>query len=68
MGISLQSVMAFGDGNNDAGMLAAVGFSAAVENASKSAKNSADWVVPSCADNGPANFLQHLMKNHSNPD
>ncbi len=38
MGISLQSVMAFGDGNNDAGMLAAVGFGAAVENATKSAK------------------------------
>jgi Cof subfamily protein (haloacid dehalogenase superfamily) len=68
MGISLQSVMAFGDGNNDAEMLAAVGFSAAVENATKLAKNSADWVVPSCADNGPAQFLQYLMKDYSSPD
>ena len=68
MGISLQSVMAFGDGDNDAEMLAAVGFGAAVENATKLVKKSADWVVPSCADNGPAHFLQYLMKNRSNPD
>jgi Cof subfamily protein (haloacid dehalogenase superfamily) len=68
MGISLQSVMAFGDGNNDTEMLAAVGFGAAVENATISVKNSADWVVPSCANNGPAQFLQYLMKNRSNPD
>jgi len=68
MDISLKSVMAFGDGNNDSEMLAAVGFGAAVENAAKSAKNSADWVVPSCANNGPAQFLQYLMKDYSNPD
>jgi len=68
MDISLQSVMAFGDGNNDAEMLAAVGFGAAVENAAKSAKDSADWVVPSCANNGPAQFLQYLMKDYFNPD
>jgi len=68
MNISLQSVMAFGDGNNDAEMLAAVGFGAAVENAVEFAKNSADWVVPSCAENGPAQFLLHLMKDHSNQD
>ncbi len=68
MDISLQSVMAFGDGNNDAEMLAAVGFGAAVENAAKSAKDSADWVVPSCANNGPAQFLQYLMKDYINPD
>jgi len=68
MGISLQSVMAFGNGNNDAEMLEAVGFGAAVENATKFAKNSADWVVSSCADNGPAHFLQHLMENCSSPN
>ena len=68
MDISLQSVMAFGDGNNDAEMLAAVGFGAAVENAARSAKDSADWVVPSCANNGPAQFLQYLMKDRSNQE
>ena len=68
MDISLQSVMAFGDGNNDAEMLAAVGFGAAVENAAKSVKDSADWVVPSCANNGPAQFLQYLMKDRSNQE
>ena len=68
MDISLKSVMAFGDGNNDAEMLAAVGFGAAVENAAKSAKDSADWVVPSCANNGPAQFIQYLMKDYSSPD
>jgi Cof subfamily protein (haloacid dehalogenase superfamily) len=68
MGISLQSVMAFGDGNNDTKMLAAVGFGAAVENAAKSAKDSADWVVPSCENNGPAQFLQYLMKEYSSLD
>jgi Cof subfamily protein (haloacid dehalogenase superfamily) len=68
MGVSLQSVMAFGDGNNDTEMLAEVGFGAVVENATISVKNSADWVIPSCANNGPAQFLQYLMKNRSNPD
>jgi len=68
MDISLQSVMAFGDGNNDAEMLAAVGFGAAVENAVEFAKNSADWVVPSCVENGPAQLLRYLMKDHSNQD
>lgn len=62
MNISLQCVMAFGDGNNDAEMLSVTGFGAAVENATKSAKDGADLVVPSCADNGPAQFLQYLMK------
>jgi Cof subfamily protein (haloacid dehalogenase superfamily) len=61
-GISLNSIMAFGDGNNDAEMLGGVGYGVAVENASNSAKNSSDWVIPSCAENGPAKFLNHLIK------
>ncbi|MDO9546476.1 MAG: HAD family hydrolase [Pelolinea sp.] len=59
--ISMNSIMAFGDGNNDAEMLGEVGYGVAVENASNLAKNSADWVVPSCAENGPAQFLNHLI-------
>ena len=62
MNISLESVMAFGDGNNDAEMLAAVGFGVAVENGAEMAKRSADLVVPSCAENGPAQFLNFLMR------
>lgn len=68
MNIPLESVMAFGNGNNDAEMLSTVGFGVAVENAAGFAKNSADWVVPSCAENGPAQLLQYLMKDCSNQD
>ena len=60
-GISLDSIIAFGDGNNDAEMLERVGYGVAVNNASDSAKKSADWIVPSCAENGPAKLLNYLM-------
>jgi len=67
--MDMNRVMAFGDGNNDAEMLKNVGVGIAVENATEFAKTSADLVVPSCDENGPAIFLQDLLKkSHPNQD
>jgi len=61
MGIPMDAIMAFGDFNNDAEMLAAVGLGIAVENASPSAKAAADMVVGSVEEHGPAKFLKELL-------
>ena len=61
MGISLREVLAFGNGFNDIDMLHAAGFGVAVENAIQPLKDHADLIVPSCAENGPALFLQSLL-------
>jgi hydroxymethylpyrimidine pyrophosphatase-like HAD family hydrolase len=60
-GVDLSAVMSFGDGDNDAEMLAACGLGVAVANASPLAKSSADLTVASCDHNGPAAFLHALM-------
>ena len=61
MGISMDEIMAFGDFNNDAEMLAAVGLGIAVKNASPRAKEAADLVIGSVEDQGPAEFLKELL-------
>ena len=61
LGIRMEAVMAFGDYDNDATMLAAAGLGVAVENASPAAIDSADMVVGSCDENGPAVFLDRLL-------
>lgn len=61
MGIPMDAIMAFGDFNNDAEMLAAVGLGIAVENASPSAKAAADLVIGSVEEHGPAEFLKELL-------
>jgi Cof subfamily protein (haloacid dehalogenase superfamily) len=60
LSIPLDRIMAFGDYDNDAEMLAAVGIGIAVENATGKAKAAADHIVPSVADNGPARFLRKI--------
>lgn len=62
MGIDMSEVMAFGDYDNDIEMLSAAGLGVVVENGSASAKASADLVIGSCDQNGPAEFLEKLMK------
>ena len=61
MGIPMDEIMAFGDFNNDAEMLAAVGLGIAVKNASPRAKEAADLVIGSVEEHGPAEFLKELL-------
>jgi Cof subfamily protein (haloacid dehalogenase superfamily) len=61
MGIPMDEILAFGDFNNDAEMLAAVGLGIAVKNASPRAKAAADLVIGSVEEHGPARFLKELL-------
>jgi Cof subfamily protein (haloacid dehalogenase superfamily) len=61
MEIPMDVIMAFGDFNNDAEMLAAVGLGIAVENASPRAKAAADLVIGSVEEHGPAEFLKEIL-------
>jgi len=59
--IRMDEILAFGDFENDVAMLAEVGLGVAVENACDIAKQNANLIVGSCADNGPAKFLAELI-------
>ena len=59
--IDISSVLAFGDGNNDIGMLNAAGWGVTLANASPQAKASADILVPSIDRCGTAQFLEYLL-------
>ncbi|MCJ7520154.1 MAG: Cof-type HAD-IIB family hydrolase [Anaerolineaceae bacterium] len=59
--IRMDEIIAFGDFENDAAMLAEVGLGVAVENACDHVKQNADLIVGSCAENGPAVFLNQLI-------
>ena len=61
MGIEMEAIMAFGDYDNDAEMLAAAGLGVAVDNASPSAKAAADLVIGSVEERGVAKFLNKLL-------
>jgi len=65
LGVEPGQVLAFGDGNNDAGMLSIAGMGIAVANASTHIKAIADVLVPSNEREGPAQFLDYLLKNRS---
>ena len=58
----MREVMAFGDYDNDAPMLAAAGLGVVVAGATKAALESADIQVGSCEQEGPARFLAGLLK------
>lgn len=62
LGIPLEKVIAFGDYDNDAEMLAAAGLGVAVGNASEKAKASADMLIDTVDEKGPAKFLEGLMQ------
>ncbi len=61
-GIDPAATLAIGDGENDLPMLAAVGFSAAPANAAEDVRRAAQVVIGSSADEGPARFLEDLLK------
>ncbi len=64
LGIGLHQVMAFGDDSNDVEMLQAAGLGLAMGNAIASAKASADLVIGSHDEEGPAAFLAALLKDN----
>ena len=61
LGIRLEEIMAFGDYDNDAAMLAAAGLGVAVSNATENVKRNADIIIGSCQEDAPAHFLKDLL-------
>ncbi len=55
--IAPEETVAFGDGDNDADMLAFAGFGVAMENATENCKAAADTVCGRCENDGVARFL-----------
>lgn len=55
------NIYVFGDGDNDAMLLAAYDHSYAVDNASEKAKNSAKYIIGSCKDNAVINQIAQIM-------
>lgn len=60
LGIPLDEVMAIGDNDNDAAMLAAVGCAVAVANATPAARQAAHWIAPSNGEHGVAAAIRAL--------
>jgi hypothetical protein len=58
LGIGREAVLAVGDNDNDAAMLAWAGVGVAMGNSSPAALAAADWVAPSVAQDGAAAALQ----------
>jgi hydroxymethylpyrimidine pyrophosphatase-like HAD family hydrolase len=52
-------VLAVGDNDNDAPMLAWAGVGVALDNASPAARAAADWIAPSVEADGAAAALEH---------
>jgi hydroxymethylpyrimidine pyrophosphatase-like HAD family hydrolase len=59
-GVDRANTLAFGDGENDAGMLQFVGFGVAMGNAVETTKQSADYITDSVDQNGIWNALVAL--------
>jgi hydroxymethylpyrimidine pyrophosphatase-like HAD family hydrolase len=65
MGLARGSVITFGDGNNDTGMLLMAGLGVTLANASQSPKAIANLIVASNDRGGPAEYLDYLLSNRS---
>lgn len=61
LGISREETMAFGDNNNDIGMLQAAGISYAVETAREEVKKVADYICPSYMEKGVYQIIKNLL-------
>ena len=59
-GIPLSETMAFGDGDNDIGMLRHVAIGIAMGNAEDNVKKAADYVTTPAIENGVVNALRHF--------
>ena len=58
--LSPEECIAFGDSENDIGMLQAAGIGVAMGNATPDAQAAADYVTDDCDDDGVANALRHF--------
>ncbi|GHU69045.1 hydrolase [Clostridia bacterium] len=69
VGVRLDQVMAFGDNDNDASMLAAVGYGVAMGNAADSARSAARYTTDSNLHNGVAKGIERfiLIDDYSKP-
>ena len=61
LGICKEETMAFGDNNNDIGMMLAAGTSYAVDTAVKEVKKAADYVCPGWKDKGVYQIIQQKI-------
>ena len=61
LGISMQDVVAFGDSNNDAAMLRAVGTAVVMGNADPAVKEIADIVAASNEEDGVAQVIEQML-------
>ena len=59
-GIKREEIIAIGDSLNDVPMVEYAGLGVMVANASKKALESADYVCPSCEDNGVAYVIENI--------
>lgn len=59
-GIRREASMAFGDGGNDADMLQYAGIGVALGNASRAAKDAADYITDTCENDGVVSALRHF--------
>ena len=62
LGISLERVVAFGDGENDIELLAEAGFGIAVEDANPLLLERADWICPSANEEGVATVIDAYLE------
>ncbi len=58
MGVSMDEVMAIGDGSNDLGMIEAAGVSVAMGNAVEVLKNAAKYIAPDVEEDGAAIMIE----------
>jgi len=61
LGIPQAKVMAVGDQDNDASMIAWAGVGVAMGNASHATKSAADWIAPSVAEDGAALAIERFV-------
>lgn len=61
LGIDISETVAFGDGSNDTGIIAAAGLGVAMENAEAQVKAVAKAIAPSNAEAGVAVFIEELI-------
>lgn len=62
LGITLEQVVAFGDGGNDVAMLSHVGNGVAVASAQKEALDAASWVIGPCEEDSVADAIERLAR------
>ncbi len=62
LGIDKSNLVAFGDADNDLGMLKMAGFGVAMENGDAHLKKASDFVAPTNAQDGVATVLERLLK------